>query len=287
MSPAAFLVGAFIFTITNRLFTKYLLNKADSYATAVLTNILCSLALLPFVWTELPRMFELPPIQLVLLVFLGLVWAYISWVGNVSIAQNNFSFKEVIRQTRILWVVLGGVLLLGEALSVTDFIGIACIIASVLIISYREFSFKEHVSSVPILLAWSVSLASAVVALTEKVLLNFQSLSIAGYAFVLYVVPLPFLLVFLNRERVRALSETAQGYSRDLLIVTGTMLASYLFALAAYQAYPIAIAYPIVQSSTVLGVVIGTMLFEGGVGWQKKLVATLVAVAGVVLIQLW
>jgi multidrug transporter EmrE-like cation transporter len=64
------------------------------------------------------------------------------------------------------------------------------------------------------------------------------------------------------------------------------MMISFFAILMSYKLLPISVAYPLIQSSTVVGVLIGTFLFEEGKDWRKKLFATLVAIAGVIVIKL-
>jgi multidrug transporter EmrE-like cation transporter len=287
MTPSLFLAVAFVFTIINRLYTKYILGKADAFATAIVTNILCAIALLPFIYQDLGLLLTAPLGLYVIMIVLGLLWTYVAWAGNLSIAQNNFSFKEIIRQTRIIWVVLFGVLVFGEMLDVHEIIGVALIICSVFIISFREFSFKEHISSKPIVLAWSVAFFAAAIALLEKAALTYNAFPIALYAAVLYIMPVIFLIPFLTKKRRRAVVETTKSYPVELVLTALFMTVSYFAALSAYQALPISLAYPLIQSSTVVGVLIGTVWFEKSTGLGKKVLASLVAVLGVVLIQLF
>jgi drug/metabolite transporter (DMT)-like permease len=285
ISPFLFVFLAFISTIANRLYSKQILFKLDGFALAILTNICGGLIMLFFVFPKLPTILTLTNYQIGLITLSGVLWTYVAWAGNLSIAQNNFSFKEIIRQTRIIWVVLAGIFLLGEVLTLKDIIGIILIISSVYIISYKSFSLKEHVSSKPILLAWSVAFVAAVIALLEKVILTSLSVSVEIYAFLLYLLPSIFLCLFINRKRFEISKEVLLNNYGKIFIASSLMVISYFTALMSYKLLPIAIAYPLIQSSTVIGVLIGTFLFEDGKDWKKKFFASAVAIAGVLIIK--
>ncbi len=220
-----------------------------------------------------------------MIIVLGLLWTYVAWAGNLSIAQNNFSFKEIIRQTRIIWVVLAGIFLLNESLQLKDYIGIILIISSVYVISYKTISFKEHISSKPILLAWSVAIVAAAIAFLEKVILN--TVSVTTYAFLMYLLPSIFLATFLNKNRAKDCVVLLVKHKKETLICSVLMVVSYFTALSAYQLLPISLAYPLIQSSTAVGVLLGTFLFEDNKDWKKKFFAALLAVAGVIVIKLF
>ncbi len=284
MNPYTFLFLAFIFTIANRLYGKYALNKVDSFALALSTNVLGMLITLPFAWNFLNEISAISALYVLLILISGILWTYISWAGNLSVAQNNYSFKEIIRQTRIIWVVLAGILLLGEEITGIDALGIAMIIGSVFIISYKQFSFREHVSSKAILLAWSVSFVAAGIAVLEKVIVD--EITVIVYTLFAYILPSLFLALFLNQERRNNIRLLLSKNLREAIVCAILMFLSYYSALKAYQLFPIAIAYPIIQSSTAVGMLIGTYIFEDNNLWVRKFVAALFAVGGVILIKL-
>ena len=283
MSPFVFALLAFVFTMANRLYAKYALFKLDGYALALLSNAVGALILLPFVYKELPSILDFSPTQALLILAACIFWTFVAWAGNLSIAQNNFSFKEIVRQTRVIWVVLAGIFLLGEHLGLQEIVGILCIVSSVYIISFRSITFREHISSKPILLAWSGAIAASAIALLEKVILN--TTTVLTYAFLAYVLPTLFLCFFLNKRRVHNVRFLLSTHYKELAIVSVLMVVSYFAALSAYQLLPISIAYPFIQSSTAVGVLIGTFLFEENKDWKRKLLAACVAVAGVLIIK--
>lgn len=285
LTPFFFISIAFLSTIANRLYTKQILYKLDGYTTALLTNLLGGVIMLIFVFPDLPIIFAFSKTQISIILLSSILWTYVAWVGNLSIAQNNFSFKEIIRQTRIIWVVLAGIFLLGESLALKDILGIILIISSVYIISYKTFSLKEHVSSVPILLAWSVAFVAALLALLEKTILTTYSVPVSIYAFLLYILPALFLSFFLNKKRLSLSTEIIRSDYGKILIASCLMVVSYLTALSAYKLFPISIAYPLIQSSTVIGVLLGTFWFEDGKDWKRKSFASVVAILGVLIIK--
>jgi drug/metabolite transporter (DMT)-like permease len=279
-----FLGLAFVLALANRLFSKYALDRIDTFALTVLTNGLATLILFPFVFPLLPTVYELSPNQIALILTLSILWTVTAWVTNVSITLNDFSFKEIIRQTRVLWVVLAGVFLLGEKLIATDILGIACIVGSVFIISYKKFSLREHIASKPLLFAWLSAFLVAIITILEKILL--ANTSALLYAFFAFGIPTVLLLFFLNGSRVKTLGLVLRQHKPEVLTFGVLLTSSYYTSISAYQLLPISIAYPIIQSSTVIGVLIGTIVFEKGDSITRKVVASLTAVAGVLIIQL-
>ena len=285
MTAVGFLFLAFVFTIANRLYAKHTLNKYDVFAVTILSNAVCAVVLFPFFLQAFPTTPSLLTSQMMLIAFLGFLWAIAAWTVNASVAMNDFSFKEIIRQTRVVWVVLAGVLLLGEQLGPKEAVGITFIIASVFIISYKRISFREHISSRPILLAWFSAALVAFITVLEKILLmNTEVLTYALFAFLL---PSIFLVPFLNKKRLLEVRGILDSHKRELLIFSILMLGAYYTGISAYKLLPISIAYPVIQSSTVFGVLIGTALFEQSQHLGKKVLAAVIAVIGVLIIQFW
>jgi drug/metabolite transporter (DMT)-like permease len=285
ITPFFFVFLAFISTIANRLYSKQILYKLDGFALALLTNITGVLIMIVLVFNDLPQILTLDIYQSGLILLSGILWTYVAWAGNLSIAQNNFSFKEIIRQTRMIWVVLAGIFLLGESLTLKDIFGILLIIGSVYVISYKSFTFREHISSAPILLAWSVAFVAAGIAILEKIILTNYSVPVSIYAFLLYLLPSIFLSFFLTKNRYEISKEMLFSDYGKILGASILMVISYYSALSAYKLLPIAIAYPLIQSSTVIGVLIGTFLFEDGKDWEKKALASILAVIGILIIK--
>jgi drug/metabolite transporter (DMT)-like permease len=285
MTAFLFLGIAFVFTIVNRLYAKRTLNKLDIYGVTILSNLFCVLVLIPYALYNLPEIIALPAEKIVLIFILGILWALIAWVMNASIALNDFSFKEIIRQTRVIFVVAGGVVFLGETLSLFDSFGIGAIILSAIIISWRKTTLRQHLTSKPILLAWLSVLLVAIATLLEKQVV--MEVDVLTYAFLgAFALPTFFLLLFLTRERRFACVNLLTNHKLEITLFSSFMLVAFIAGLFVYQMLPISIAYPLIQSATVFSVVIGTTIFEDNHQWKRKVVAAIIAIIGVVLIQI-
>lgn len=283
-SATIFLFLAFVFTVANRLYAKHALNKLDIFSTTLLSQIFCAIVLFPFFIIKIQTVDSLPFSSVLLIVILGLLWTIASWVGNASVAMNDFSFKEIIRQTRVLWVVLAGIFLLNEKLSLSDILGITCIIASVFIVSYKRISFRDHISSKPVLIAWFSGFIVAGITILEKMVVT--KVPVILYAFSSFFLTSVCLSLFLQRERREKIRTTFLCHKKELCIFSMLMLGAYCTGLFAYQLLPISIAYPVIQSSTIFGVLIGSRIFEQNAHVKQKLFAACIAVCGVLIIQL-
>lgn len=283
MSPYFFVFFAFLFAIANRLYIKHVLYRLDGYALALASNGPGLLILLPLSWHQLPLLRHLNLTQILTILVTGALWSYVMWMGNITTARNNFSFQEIIRQTRVMWVVLGGVFIFNESLSYGDAVGILLIVSSVFIISWKQFTLREHATSRALLLTWSVTLIGATIALLEKKIVI--DLPVELYSLISYLMTTFFLILFLNKKRRSLLIHTARFHSKEVVIAATLMLGTYYLGLKAYQLLPISIAYPIIQSSTVVGVLIGTIFFDKGDKLSKKIIAAIIAITGVVIVK--
>lgn len=284
MTAFVFLGIAFVFTIVNRLYAKKTLNALDTYGVTILSNTLSALVLLPYALYKLPEILALPASTLFQTLTLGVLWAMSVWSMNASIALNDFSFKEVIRQSRVMFVVLGGVLLLGETITALDMVGIGAIILSAIIVSWKKASLRDHLTSKPILLAWLSSLLIAIATLLEKQLL--MEVEVFTYACFAFALPSLFLSLFLTQKRRSAIGVLFRHHKMEIVLFSSFLFIAYMSSLFAYKLLPISIAYPLIQSATVFAVIIGTALFENNHHWKRKAFAAFIAILGVVLIQL-
>lgn len=172
---------------------------------------------------------------------------------------------------------------LGETLTFGDVVGISTIIFAVIFVSPRKISFREHVTSKPLLFAWGSSFLIAIITILEKILLN--TTSALTYTFFAFLLPGIFLLAFMNARRINEVRALATKHTRDVVVFSVLMLCAYYFGIASYQALPISIAYPIIQSATIFSVLVGTILFEDKKFiFRKTLVAT-IAVLGLIIIK--
>ena len=285
MTAFLFLGIAFVFTIVNRLYAKKTLNTLDTYSVTFLSNVFCVLVLLPYGLYKFSDILALSGNQLLIIFILGVLWATIAWVINASVALNDFSFKEIIRQTRVVLVVMGGVVFLGEALTFFDVIGIGAIILSTVIVSWRKVTLRDHLTSKPILLAWLSSVLVAVATLLEKHIL--MEVDVLLYAFLgAFAIPTILLSLFLTKKRRATVNEILNHHKIEIILFSTFMLTAFVAGLFVYKLLPISIAYPLIQSATVFSVLIGTAIFEDNQQWKRKSIAAVIAVVGVILIQM-
>ncbi len=286
MSLAAFFLAlAFVFTTINRLYSKYVLDRIDVYSVTLFSNTFCTILLLPIFIYLLPSILKFTLEEKILVLVSGILWAGASLVLNASVALNDFSFKEIVRQTRMLWVILGGILILNESYNLYDALGVFCIVLSVFIISYKQVPFRDHFSSKPMVLAWLSSFIVAALTLLEKKILS--TISVLEYIFFPFLFISIFLLLLLNRSRVEHVRNVLSHNKKQLVLFSLLLLVGYITGLAAYQLVPISIAYPVIQSSTVFGVFIATFLFEERKDLARKMFAAAIAVIGVIIIQIF
>lgn len=288
MTIAFLLVAlAFVSNIANRLYSKYTLNNIEAYSVTIISNAVCAIVLLPVVLYLNKGFVSFSSYEWYLVILLGILWTVGAWVMNASIALNDFSFKEIIRQTRVLMVVFGGVFLLGETLTAYDSIGIALIILSVFVISYKKFTWREHISSKPLVMAWASAFLVAAITLLEKTLLSTTTVGVFEYALFAFGIPALLLSLLMNSARVVLVQKIFSDHKKELTIFSALMLIVYCATIATYKYLPVSIAYPIIQSSTVISVVIGTWIFEKNHHAGRKIFAAAIAIVGVIIIQLF
>jgi drug/metabolite transporter (DMT)-like permease len=113
-----------------------------------------------------------------------------------------------------------------------------------------------------------------------------MEVDVLTYTFFAFALPTIFLLPFLTQKRRANTRVLLTHHKTELILFSTFMLTAFTAGLFVYKLLPISIAYPLIQSATVFSVVIGTALFEQNHHWKRKVLAALIAILGVILIQL-
>lgn len=283
MAAYLFLFLAFTFLILNRLYSKHILNTVDSFTLAFLINIPGIIIFFPFVIKHQVELYNLSLPLIALIITTCVLWSYVLWAGNVAIKTSSFSIQEIIRQTRIIWVVLGGIFILGEKPSMFDVIGITVIIASVFMTALPSISIKKFSIPKVHFLTLSVAFVTGIIILFEKIIVTHVNVEL--YTFLAYVLTPLALSFFLNKYRLTTMYFHIRNHPAELAISSIIILIMYYCGLKAYELLPISIAYPIIQSSIVIAILIGTYLFEDKKDIVRNVLISLCVVAGILIIK--
>ncbi|NCC71705.1 hypothetical protein EOM09_09105 [bacterium] len=171
------LISAFCESIKSLLHRKIMISE-DPYAYAMFENIFAALIFLIFIKQFLfPNQLE----AWLIVVFASIIWLIISILSQYSYKYTKVSVQEPLKQTRLLWVLLIGVIFLHELITINKIIGTIFIFIGLIIITFQKKlkfgSFKDK--GVQITLIYSFLFA--LVTIVDKYALNYFNAETYGF----------------------------------------------------------------------------------------------------------
>jgi phosphonate utilization associated putative membrane protein len=214
---------------------------------------------------------------------------YMALAGAYKHGDLSLTYP-VMRGCAPLLVAIGSATFIGEAISMTAWVGIALLCAGVVTLGLSRSALRENDESRRNKALGFALANAAVIALYTVV--DGIGVRVAGNALA-YVATLflfdgiPYMLLVLWRrpgQRRAALAYMA-GRWKLALIGSAASLGSYGIALWAMTRAPVAIVAALRETSVLFAALIGTLFLREGFGWQRA-AGTLIIVAGVVVLRL-
>lgn len=213
----------------------------------------------------------------------GLI-AGLSAVGGVF-TFKGFKFIEASEHTILLttsrfWLVMGAIVILGEALNLRRFMGTGMIILGVIIVEYRKKKFVINRGALYVLVA------AACYAMAEifsfYILRSFDSTTFLVYAALFIVVA----MLILRPGTIRKFSFYTQPKTlANVLVVAINDTIANLCVFGAYQVGRNALQIgPLMATQTIVTVLLALLILRETSNMPQKLLGAIVAVFGTVLI---
>ncbi len=214
---------------------------------------------------------------------------YIALAGAYKHGDLSLTYP-VMRGCAPLLVAIGSATFIGEAISMTAWVGIALLCAGVVTLGLSRSALRENDESRRNKALGFALANAAVIALYTVV--DGIGVRVAGNALA-YVATLflfdgiPYMLLVLWRRpgKRRAALAYMAGRWKLALIGSAASLGSYGIALWAMTRAPVAIVAALRETSVLFAALIGTLFLREGFGWQRA-AGTLIIVAGVVVLRL-
>jgi phosphonate utilization associated putative membrane protein len=279
----AVLLGALLHAAWNALIK----SGADKPLDTALVHSMGIFIAVPLVMiTGLPPLAAWPYMATSLLIHIAY---YIALAGAYKHGDLSLTYP-VMRGCAPLLVAMGSATFIGEAISVTAWVGVALLCAGVVTLGLSRPALRENDESRRNKALGFALANAAVIALYTVV--DGIGVRVAGNALA-YVATLflfdgiPYMLLVLWRrpgQRRVALAYMA-GRWRLALIGSAASLGSYGIALWAMTRAPVAIVAALRETSVLFAALIGTLFLREGFDWQRA-AGTLIIVAGVVVLRL-
>jgi drug/metabolite transporter (DMT)-like permease len=253
----------------------------DPLAYAFLENLLTGLVFIPFAifaWS-IPQ----EQIAWALLFISCMLWTAIAIVSMYSYKYTAVSLRAPISETRTFWLLLFSVLILSEVITYQKFFGVSLIFIGVIIIKFKKGLTYNSFFDKGVLLTLVSALLSALTAIVDKK--SMQYFTEGFYGMIVYLVPAVFIGIYISRKKIRDVKLIISKKLPWLFAVMILGFVYYYFQLAALKLAEVSIVYPILRLSTLFTVVGGIIFLNERENIVRKIIATIVVIAGVILVS--
>lgn len=283
-------LSGLIFTIRQLLARMILRDESDSLAYTFTQQTMTALMILPILFFN----WQIPERKILLFyLFLVGVWDTLSsFLITESLRHLEISWRTIIYQSRIIWLIILGSLLLGEVLNWQKFLGGGLIFLGVVLATWR----KERVGRLKllwqrlqngqstekergILITLAAAFSTSFQLMAVRYLLNFFSsavliLGLAGTSSLI-------LALIMGNLKARVLRLPRLSFLNGALGMMGG-----LFFFLATAMTEVTRTVPITNAFAVLTVVFGIVFLRERESWLRKILGSLLAVVGVILVKI-
>lgn len=273
------LVGAASITFFSLFVRKYLYHRHDAREFTCLTHVIASLTLLAFFIIERPES-SLTLFSVGLLIVSSILYAGVSVLYSMGRQLEEVSNVSIVKQAESVWALLGGFLLLSEALSFYKLIGIALLIAGTIVVIYKGHTLKLSKGMIFIIIG---SFFSGLSAIIDKFLLG-SAFSPALYGVLTYALSAFFIFIMLP-NKVNAIKNELKQQNEHLITV-GVFLGISIFCIMkALMIGEVSRVLPVLNISLVFIVISGIIFFGEKDNIWQKLIGAAIAFAGLFFLR--
>lgn len=277
MNWMVWLFGAMFGTALERCLNRFLLRDNPGYWEYLIGyNIGALLFIIPFNASH--ASFTSNKSVLAILLLSGICWFLCCLFGFIADTTTAASISGILAQLQLVFIFFGGVVFLGENITLMRVLGIALIIAGLTVLAPKvRLSMNSGVA-----FKIAGTLFGALALLLDKYLINYfdaSIISITGYS-----IPLLIAIVWRPKSVVTAFKESQK--IRFFNVWMGVLgCATYNMLLQSFKSAPISVVFPIYQLNLILTLIAGYVLLKERDHVWQKVVCTLLVILGTVILQ--
>lgn len=274
-----FIAIAIICNTINKILDRYVLKNTSPYAFSWLTQTISAIVFLPFAWTNM----TFPETKgLIAVIIAGIAWTLTSFSSSVSKKNAEISVKEPIAQSKVIWALLLGILILGENVTLTRVIGTIIIFAGVSILLFHPERKFGRITDPDVTSTLITAVLYATVTIIDKYTLTYFKPEV--YAFFVYLIPCIIFTSFLPKK-ISEVKELLKSRGRTAVVSILIATITYYSMLKAYTLADVTLVYPLLQLAMIFAVLIGILFMgEKEHKWQK-IVASMIVLIGAIIVK--
>jgi len=253
--------------------------KSDPIAYSVVFQLVVGLIVLAYALIKgfsVPNLYPILP-NLILMTFLY-------GVGNIlifnSLKVGEASEFTIVFATGVFWTIAAAILFLGEAFSLRQGIGTLLIIASVILVSWKDNRFKLSKCS---LFGLGAALCFGLAFANDAFIL--RNFDVPSYLAIAFIIPAVVVWLFNPRASKNMLPLLEKSMLKKLMIWAVLYAVSAITIFLAYQAGRNAAQIaPLKQTATIVTVLLAIIFLQEKSNLLKKTVGAVISVLGVILV---
>ncbi|MDP2873809.1 MAG: EamA family transporter [bacterium] len=254
-------------------------DKSDPVAYSIVFQLVTGLVILVY---ALVRGFSVPNLLPILPNLILMTFLY--GVGNVlifkSLKAGEASEFTIVFATRVFWTIAAAIFFLGEAFSLRQGIGTLLIIASIILVSWKDKRFrlgKGGLSGLGAALCFGLAFAN-----DAFILRNFD---VPSYLAIAFIVPALMVWLFNPRAAKNMLPLFEKAMLKKLLVLAVLFAVSAITIFLAYQVGKNAAQIAVLgQTATIVTVLLAIVFLREKNDILKKIAGAAISLLGVILV---
>lgn len=280
MNPYIFIALAVISAAAAKILHKRVLIEGDPFVYAFFQNALSALLFAPFAFT--PFAVAQSKEGWLSLSFAVCLWSFIAVTSFVSYKYTELAIRTPVAQSRIVWSLLFGALLLGETVTGAHILAALTIFIGITITIWNPKRAWGTIINKGIAWTFMSAVTLALVAIVDKNSLHFFGPE--TYSFLVYIIPAVIIGAFIpSRHKEVKLFLKEKTLELATLAVVLEALA-YYFSVRALMTLNATVVFPLMQLTTIIAVIGGIIIFKETDRLAYKIVGTIVTIVGAVFL---
>jgi transporter family protein len=268
----------------NGIIQKTVLRKAttDPIAFAIYFQLLAGLVALPFAIFAV----HTPQFNLVIIGMLianSMLYAFVNILGFLALKAIELSQSAILSSVSSLWILIGGVLFFNETINFKKVLGILLIILGIIVVFFHKKRMQPF--SLPHIFILLSTIFIAIGGLLDKYLIDYFEIS--SYQFITYFLQAIF-TALLVPQVIKDIQPLIKFNMHNLMIIVAACIInlgvfSYFFALK--QGGEISNISPILQTSTIITIILSSLLLKERDNLLKKILAAAIIFIGLIFLK--
>jgi drug/metabolite transporter (DMT)-like permease len=269
-----------IASASQNIFHRKIMMTENPYAYAFLENIFTGILFIPaaiIAW-YLPR----EPIAWALVLCSSVLWSLIAVIAMHTYKYTKVSLRAPVNESRAFWLLLFSAIILGELITMQKILGVALIFLGLVYLNYKKGSWGSFADR-GVQLTFLVAIISALTAVVDKKATAYWTPGV--YGALVYIIPSIFIGAYAITQKGKDVKHIIKTKHSWLIAVVILGFIFYFCQLSALKLAEASVVYPVLRMSSLFTVLGGIIFLNERSDILKKIISTIVVIAGVALVS--